>query len=148
MAPMMSLIRSFNRQGIEAFRGVIQQFADGAKGSVPEELLTSDRYSSVVPGSVQIEQRVFTEKIDAAHYLTPRIEHLQIANKYYATGLWAWLSAFYFDSVCPAYDDGSRSPGAEYLYIPGTTWVTTVIRIDTYWRYQCGFSGCTATCRS
>ncbi len=32
-------------------------------------------------------------------------------------GLWTWLSLFYFDQVCPAGPDRTRSPGRDYRHI-------------------------------
>ena len=32
--------------------------------------------------------------------------------------VWAWLSAFYFEQLCPARKDGTRRPGEEARWIP------------------------------
>lgn len=117
--PLATTIRIFNRSGIEAFREQLHQIEEGRADSISADLILSDRYSNVAPRASSIEQRRFELKIDAARYLTPYIEQIQIPNKYYSAGLWAWLSAFYFDSLCPPLPDGTRKTGAIYLYIPG-----------------------------
>ena len=47
------------------------------------------------------------------HYLYDKITEIPDNNKFYLKGMWSWISAFFFDNVCPLKENGSRDPGAD-----------------------------------
>ena len=65
-----------------------------------------------------VEPLEFATTLEIACYLHPRIDTLRLSGKYYDPGLWAWLTAFYFDQVCPPKREGYRKVGELARYIP------------------------------
>ncbi len=114
---MKQHIRVFNDNGINHFRHYLQTIAVGENSQLPsKELLESDDYSTIAAGDVEIDQLFFTSKEDIVKYLLDKIHFISEHDKYYSQGLWTWLSAFYFDSVCPL-KNGRRQPGSEVRHI-------------------------------
>lgn len=113
-------LRIFNESGIEKFREYIESVADGSTELMPESLIKSDEYSAENKLRIEIEQLVFTTKKEITEYLHDIISKLEEEEVYYSTGLWTWLSAFYFDTVCPLIEDGTRKPHAEVRHILNT----------------------------
>jgi hypothetical protein len=68
-------------------------------------------------GGSQIEQRVFSSRLDAAHYLCCAFERVDPSLVAWNVGLWSWLSLFYFDQVCPPDGAAARRPGRDYRHI-------------------------------
>lgn len=110
-------IRIFNEQGIEKFREYIGEVRGGSEDPIPDSLITSDEYSAENTKKVEIEKREFLTKSETVKYLHEQILQLDEQNKFYNDGLWAWISAFYFDIVCPIRTDGTRKPGADARHI-------------------------------
>src|SRR5260221_996615 len=111
---MTTIIRAFNDQGLEQFKSYLKVIQNDPNENIPNELATDPQLSSPIADNIEIEARYFGSKLEAAQYLLPKIEELDLADRFYNSGLWAWLSAFYFDSVCPAEADGRRIPGSIY----------------------------------
>lgn len=122
MAIVNAPISAFTDDGLAQFKLLLQQFKDGLLGNIPDELLTNPQYARPISKSIRVEQQSFELKIDAARYLAPLIMRLDYPNKYYAPELWGWLSAFYFESVAPVQQDGTRNIGemVRFVQSPGT----------------------------
>ena len=54
----------------------------------------------------------------AAKYLQRQLSPLEKPEVDYSAGLWAWLSLFYFDQVCPPLSSGQRKPGELVRHVP------------------------------
>ena len=110
-------IRMLNTAGIEAFRTYLNQLRSGQTGAPPRDILFDERQSAAFPVPLEIEQRKFRFRIDFCEYMadvfgdTPY--HLIAGN----TGLWSWLSLWFFDQVCPPGSDRTRRPGMDYRHI-------------------------------
>ena len=85
------------------------------------ELLTDDRFTSILKKDLILEPMLPSSKLEAAAYLHEIIDPLPIDNKFYRSGLWTWLAAFYFDSICPIRENGTRDVLKEpkYIQTPG-----------------------------
>ena len=114
----MPVVRQLTEAGIAGFRQYLQRLSSGAGESPPNDLLTDEATSAPLGATVDVEDRPFTSKRDAAEYLVERLAGLDRAQVDYNAGLWSWLSLFYFDQVCPAAADGTRHPKRVELYIP------------------------------
>lgn len=110
-------IRIFNEDGIERFREYLGELKMGSKDGLPEGLLTSDEYSTENRGGIEVESRHFETRREIVLYLHIKIVQLSESNVFYNRGLSSWLSAFYFDSVCPPKNDGTRNPKADPRHI-------------------------------
>jgi hypothetical protein len=118
---MKTDLREFNENGIRVFRDYLNQIKNNDIDQDFTGIITDDQYTNIIKSGVEIDTSLPRSKIDAGKYLHSIVSTLNIDNKYYRPGLWTWLSAFYFDSICPAKDNGSRFVGEEarYILIPG-----------------------------
>jgi hypothetical protein len=117
---MAQLLRALTASGIDQFRAYLAELrdAEGPSPSPPVELLDSIGYSTELPVDIDIEARQFPSRLEVAKYLDQRLRPLGAAFLNQDAGIWAWLSLFYFDQVCPVSKDGTRRPGQDYRHIP------------------------------
>ncbi len=113
---METPIRIFNEQGIEQFRTALQHIKEGGTSELPENLLFDPSLSSVISRSIKVGHAKFTTALEMVEYLHPKIIELPLSDKFYNSGLWTWLAAFYFDVICP-FDKRKRLPSEEARYI-------------------------------
>jgi len=111
-------VKQFNDNGIEFFK----QFLYNAKfnednSDFPREVLFDEKYSENLNEEYIISDIKFNIKHDAGKYFTEVLDLKNNKNAYYNQKLWTWLSAFYFDQVCPIENDGKRRVGQEARYI-------------------------------
>ena len=119
-------LRSFYTGGITRF----EQFLASA-GRDPEDLrafLEDPGLSTRVSPEIEVEARSFVNRFAAGEYLYCLLGDSNISNLDEDRGIWAWLSAFYFDQLCP---DGTK-PGRDYR------WVPAVNSFRNYYRHLLG----------
>ena len=114
----MTGLRVLNRHGVEAFRAYLGRLHEGAPEAPPAAMLESDEFTARLPLEIEVEQRQFRDRCALGEYLCAVLKPLSQDIVERNTGLWCWLSLFWFDQVCPARDDGTRRPGREYRHIP------------------------------
>ncbi|MBI3133324.1 MAG: hypothetical protein HYZ14_01505 [Bacteroidetes bacterium] len=117
---MTTQIRRFNESGIEQFRNILHRIKSGDVNDVPPSLLTDAYVSEILHTDKKIEQKLFLLKDDMVKYLSDKISTLPGKNLLYDRGLWTWLAAFYFDSICPKNSGGKRKVRDENKYILNT----------------------------
>ncbi|NDJ61100.1 MAG: hypothetical protein GYB67_08240 [Chloroflexi bacterium] len=113
-------LRQLTDAGIERFRAYLLAAQAGATDPLPDDLLNDNQFARLLDANITVEARMFATALEMAAYLHPRIEALRLPGKYYDPGLWAWLTAFYLNSVLPPNDDGRRKVGELARYIPPT----------------------------
>jgi hypothetical protein len=114
----MTKLRSLNAEGIEQFRGFLQQIRDGAEFQASPAILHVDQYSTRVSRTIDVQPRTFPSKFAAAEYLAGVLSDLPSPSTGEDVGLWSWLALFYFDQLSPVGRDGKRRPREDYHYIP------------------------------
>ena len=112
----MTKLRTLNARGIEEFRGFLQQIRQGAEFRANPAILYIDDYSSRPAQTIDIEQRTFGSKFEAAAYLERVLVEAPASME--DVGLWSWLALFYFDQLSPVDGEGKRRPREDYHYIP------------------------------
>lgn len=115
---MAELARALSNPGIERSRAYLAELRAGAAAPPPEALLTDPRYSTELSAEVRVERKLFASRWGAGEYLWNRLQPLPQEEIEANRGLWAWLSLYYFDQVCPQKPDGSRKPGQDYRHVP------------------------------
>jgi hypothetical protein len=114
---MRTSIRIFNDQGIGEFRNYLNSVQTGKSvHALSDSFLTDEQFSFIAEGEVEVERLIFAKKEEIVKYLFDKISTVKGKNKLYDQGMWTWLSAFYFDSVCPI-RNGVRKPGVEARHI-------------------------------
>jgi hypothetical protein len=114
----VQLIRALNNAGIEQFRAYLARLRGGGAASPPRDLLGDSNASVELPADVEIWPRQFASRSALGRYLCEVLDRLRPDEMERSTGLWAWMSLFFFDQVCPIAKDGMRRPGQDYRHIP------------------------------
>ena len=115
---MRSQIRAFNELGIEQFRSFLEEARQGDINPFPENILISGYHTDISMPSIVVESRNFTLKADLVSYVFTQMQPAG-AIQFYNKGLWTWLTAFYFESICPV-KNGKRKVQEDAKYILNT----------------------------
>ncbi len=115
---MGTLLRALNTTGIERFQGYLTDLRDGTPGDPPWELLEEMGCTAELPVDMMIEPPNFPNRLALGEYLCDVLAPLRPEETDRNTGLWAWLSLFLFDQVCPTGKHPIRRPGSDYRHIP------------------------------
>ena len=113
----MISIRKFNEEGLNEFEHIISELRNNAVQDIPNELLLHEKYSDVVEPIINIDKVNFKNKNELVPYL---VEGLNLsANKhlYFDKGIWSWLSALFFDNICPVDGNGKRKVKETAFYV-------------------------------
>lgn len=105
-------LRSFNAGGINRFERFLSSSARDSEDL--HEFLGDPGLSTAVSPEIEAESRPFVNRFAAGEYLHSLLGDSNIFNLDEDRGIWAWLSAFYFDQLCP---DGTK-PGRDYRWVP------------------------------
>ena len=118
------ILRQFNTSGIERFRKELERCKKNPFATMDIQLLEDDVFTEIVPGTATVEQKHFKTKGDAGNYLHPLLASTSLTpdNISTNTGLWSWLSLFFFDSVCPQNQQGRRRVNDAHYYIYDHRW--------------------------
>jgi len=112
---MADVVRRLTDPGTERFRGYLQGLREGSRAQPPRSLLADPKTSEPFAPELPIEKRTYETRLEAARYLSRVFDGISCLQE--DIGLWTWLSLFYFEQVCPAKPDGTRSPGRDYRHI-------------------------------
>jgi hypothetical protein len=103
--------------GVDAFSEWLDQLREDGSAAVPATMLTDPTFSEELGVDIEMEERVFSSRLDAASTLFAAFSGASLSDVEHDRGIWSWLSLFYIDSVCPS-QKGFRKPGAQARYIP------------------------------
>ncbi|MYJ75297.1 MAG: hypothetical protein F4089_09460 [Gammaproteobacteria bacterium] len=110
----MDRVRCLTPKGIGEFGRYLKELQLHGDLPPPRALLTDDAHS--VPsalGDVGVEPGKFASRRDFAEYIDSRFLDAGVFVSADESGMWEWLSLFYFDEVCPPNKQGFRKPGVE-----------------------------------
>ncbi|RPH52812.1 MAG: hypothetical protein EHM85_01545 [Desulfobacteraceae bacterium] len=111
-------LRRLTDSGIEAFRVYLAKLRSGSQDQPPYHLLEEDRYAVPAYEGIAVEQKLFSSRLEFAKYANSIFSKVVPDDLFNDTGVWSWLSLYYFEQVCPLRSDGLRSPGRDYRHIP------------------------------
>ncbi len=111
-------VARLNASGLTTFAGWLDSLKVDGSIQAPTALLIDDQNTEPLSAEVQVEQRSFTNRFEVAEYLHTQFSAAGLMDVQRDAGLWAWLSLFYFDSVCPSGKGDVRKPGALARHIP------------------------------
>ncbi len=112
------ILRRFNDEGLQRFHCFLDALSANPAQTIPSDLLTDASCVVPVRPAVEIESRQFVNRMEAATYLDAFLPHVTCCDVQRDVGLWAWLTLFYFDQVCPANAHGRRKPYERAWYVP------------------------------
>ena len=111
-------LRRFNVDGVTTFANYRSRLALEPTLAPPMELLEDPALTELVPGEIEVPKRSFTNRLEAGKFLNELLDGARIHLPERDKGLWAWLTLFYFDEVCPADGHGRRNPRDEARLVP------------------------------
>ncbi len=115
----MAILRRLNEKGIDRLREFLQAVKSDSSLAPPVAILNHESTSEDLGGlEIDIEQRRFGSRFEAARYLHEKLSSAGVENLNQDRGLWAWLSLFYFEELCPQDKKGKRKPGEDARWIP------------------------------
>lgn len=126
----MVAVRRLNAQGVKEFREWLEA---GAPGEIPGDILSSPLKSESVSSSAQIELRAFATRFELGGYLNERLKPLPFSSIAFDTGLWDWLTLFWFDQIAPPGANGKRNLREIARYSQdagGRRWSRHVVRMS------------------
>jgi hypothetical protein len=111
-------LRAFKQDGIWKFQRILDELLEDPEMEISLDWILDDSISKEISSDIVLQDIRLDTKLNAAQTLLPVLRQVNLVDKYYNPGLWSWLSAFYFDSVCPPDTNGLRKPGKSYRHIP------------------------------
>ena len=111
-------LRRLKPEGIGQFAAFLNALRNGAGFSAPVGLLEDPATSEPLGVTVEVEKCEFKSRLQLARYLHERFTARGLKDVERDAGLWAWLSLFWFDVVCPRTPSGERKAGEQARYIP------------------------------
>lgn len=120
---MTDELRSFTYAGVQKFREFL---ADVKSGAPVQERRDALLWSPVLTDIVSIagvkigvSPRQFSDRLEAGKYFVDLFGSVdETLMRYEDKRIWAWLSLYHFDSVCPADKKGRRKVGGIERHIP------------------------------
>lgn len=114
-------LHRFTDEGISRFGQFLDALSADAALALPAGLLTDSACAVPVPPGPEVDRRQFASRMDAARYLDRILSDVSGCDVERDAGLWAWLSLFYFDQICPTDGHGRRKVREQARYIPAVT---------------------------
>jgi hypothetical protein len=113
----MPELRMLNERGMSFFASYLDDVRAGAVKGPPLELLDDPATSARIGKDAGLEQKLLPTRMDAAQYLQEVLRPLDRKDVDHNSGLWTWLSLFFFEQLCPRGSDGIRKVKATYRYL-------------------------------
>ncbi len=133
----------FNNQGVQAFADYLESLRANPAAAVPEDLLTSPRFTEPLSVSIEADPPAsFANRMEFAQWLHAAATDSSVEIPHKDTGFWAWLSLALFDHVCPANEQGLRKLKESARYMPMLDTARRYYRhalvgpFYTYWMYR------------
>jgi hypothetical protein len=111
-------LHRFCYEGINRFGQFLDALSADAALAVPTDLLNDAACVVPVSPGLEVQARQFASRMEAARYLDGVLSVVTDCDVERDAGLWAWLSLFYFDQLCPPDGRGQRKPGERARWIP------------------------------
>ena len=110
-------LRRLSKDGLKRFESYLGLLKQNPSLEVPTHYLTDGVVSEPV-SDCDVQPMQFGNRFEAGVYLAKLMDEAGIKAPEREIGMWAWLSLYYFDQVCPANASGKRKPGDVSRHIP------------------------------
>ncbi|HWX22985.1 MAG TPA: hypothetical protein VN578_24045 [Candidatus Binatia bacterium] len=111
-------LHRFNPDGIAAFSTYRARLTLEPTLPPPLEMLEDLALTECAVSHVEVPERKFANRLEAGKFFNDLLDAAGIHLAERDKGLWAWLTLFYFDEVCPADGHGRRNPQDEARLVP------------------------------
>jgi len=99
--PEITSLRRLNKDGITRFTNFLDSLTSDVPMPYPSTLLTDPESTEEIRPLVAVEQHTFGNRYAAAEYLYKLFKDSGLTGIERDRGLWAWLSRFYLEQLCP-----------------------------------------------
>lgn len=110
-------IRMFNHEGLNEFERVVGELKSDNLKAIPDDLLFGDLYTEVYEPVINVDKVDYRNKNELVPYIVNCLDLRNNKSLYFNKGLWSWLSAFYFDNICPVDGNGKRKINETAFYV-------------------------------
>ncbi|MCK6458832.1 MAG: hypothetical protein L6Q95_02935 [Planctomycetes bacterium] len=116
---MNRAVRAFTEDGVAALRGYLAAVRAGETQQTPPMVEDGHLTTILQPhASVDTSLRFTGDKRGFARYLVDALSPVRSGGARDGdVGLWSWLAAAFFDTICPPREDGSRRVREDHRYI-------------------------------
>jgi hypothetical protein len=114
-------LHRFTDEGINRFTRFLDELSADPALALPTDLLTDSACVIPVPSAPEVHAKQFASRMEAARYLDSILSGVTGCDVERDAGLWAWLSLFFFDQLCPPDGHGRRKVYDQARYIPAVT---------------------------
>lgn len=112
------MLSRFTDFGIYLFNEYLDKLEEVPQKNIPKDLLTSNIYSEVLTSEVDVCFFEHKTRFSIARYLHTVLNETGLTDLERDIKLWAWLTAFFFDILCPVDSSGKRKLRERAAYIP------------------------------
>jgi len=113
----VSELRRFTRAGMSEFARRLEAMKAGSASDIDDGLTFSHEWTEAVQPTIHVSRPTFQTKREAGAYLSQALKPVRGPGAAVDPAMWTWLSAWFFDSLCPADPSGVREPKASPHYI-------------------------------
>jgi hypothetical protein len=112
-------LRALSQHGIRRFGEFLDRVVNEPTLPIPYELLESKEASTGISSDVEILPGPFESRFELAEHLVTQFDAAGFTGGGDgASGIWPWISLYWFDMLCPLNKDGKRVPGARARWVP------------------------------
>ena len=111
-------LKKFTTFGIERFGEYLDLLQTEPTRLLPASLLEDSVCSEVFGKPTEVHSKTFGTRYGAAEYLDEILARSGVAEAERDVGLWAWLTLFFFNELCPSNKAGERELRERPAYIP------------------------------
>ena len=112
------IVRALTRPALERFRDFLGRSRAGSVEEPPWVLLEDPAETTELPVTVEVGDERFGDRRSIGDHLCRMFSSMPSAELERNPGLWAWLSLYWFEQLCPRRKDGRRRPGNDLRHIP------------------------------
>lgn len=84
----------------------------------PADILESSEFSESLDNDIDVQPSMPSTRLEMAKRLMGLLDNADLNEVERDSGLWAWLTLFHFDVVCPKDRDGNRKLRERAAYLP------------------------------
>lgn len=111
-------LRRLNPSGLQSFSQYLDLLPSEPERLPPFDLLESAEHTEMVVPSATIEHIAPATRFEMAQHVHSVLASTGIVDIERDVGLWAWLTLFHFDLVCPPATGGARRARERAAYLP------------------------------
>ena len=109
-------LRALNDAGLSRFNAYLDSLRIDPSLPPPREILDDPEFTTGIGADIELTDEILASRMGAAWCLHAALASITEPER--NKGMWAWLSLFFFDSVCPPDGNGHRKQGERPRHIP------------------------------